>query len=389
MMKLKPQNYITLIVLILFIISCSTKTKKQVISNVKKINTISKDSLDKAVNEMMKKYKVPGVSVGIIISGKLDTTFCYGLSQEQTENEVNSNTIFSVGSISKVVNALLILRLVEVGKLDLDTDVNEYLKDWKVEMNEFTKESPVTLRHILSHTAGFSVHGFGNYYPNEKLPNTLQILNGDKPAKNDKIELIHPVGTEYDYSGGGITVSQKIIEDITGMSYEKAAQELLLNPLNLKRTSFENPLPQSLGNIAKAHNQDGKLTSLPRGYQAMPEKAAAGLWTTPSDLSKLLGLIVFDNIYISADSREDMTTRAKNSEFGLGPYVDNLDGKKVVVHNGVNDSYGAKFNLYWDEKTGYIIFANGTNGYEMIRELRVPFETYSGVFVNYNKVKEK
>jgi CubicO group peptidase (beta-lactamase class C family) len=123
-MKLKPQNYITLIVLILFIISCSTKTKKQVISNVKKINTISKDSLDKAVNEMMKKYKVPGVSVGIIISGKLDTTFCYGLSQEQTENEVNSNTIFSVGSISKVVNALLILRLVEVGKLDLDTDVN-------------------------------------------------------------------------------------------------------------------------------------------------------------------------------------------------------------------------------------------------------------------------
>lgn len=388
-MKLKSQKYITLIVLMLFLISCSTKTKKQGFANVKKINTISKDSLDIAVNKMMKKYKVPGVSVGIIKSGKLDTTFCYGLLQEQTKFGINPNTLFSVGSISKFVNALLVLKLVKDEKLDLDTDINKYLKDWKVETNDFTKKSPVTLRHILSHTAGFSVHGFGNYYPNEKLPNTLQILNGDKPAKNDKVKLIHPVGAEYDYSGGGITVSQKIIEDVTGMSYEKVAQDLLFKPLKLIRTSFENPLPSSFGNIAKAHDKNGSLTSLPRGYQAMPEKAAAGLWTTPSDLAKLLELIIFDSEFISTNFRKDMITRAENSEFGLGPYVDDLDGKKVVVHNGVNDSYGAKFNLYWDEKAGYIIFANGTNGYEMIRELRIPFETYIGVFENYNKTEEK
>jgi len=386
-MKLKPQYYIKLIVLMLFITSCSTKTKKQGIANVKKTDTMSKDSLDIAVNEMMKKYKVPGVSVGIIKSGKLDTTFCYGLLEEKAEHKINPNTLFSVGSISKFVNALLVLELVENEKLDLDTDVNQYLRDWKVETNEFSKKSPVTLRHILSHTAGFSVHGFANYYPNESLPSTLQILNGDKPAKNDKVELIHPVGAEYDYSGGGITVSQKIIEDVTGLTYEKVSQELLFKPLNLTRTSFENPLPSSLGNIAKAHDKNGKITSLPRGYQAMPEKAAAGLWTTPSDLSKLIELIVFDNEFISADLRESMTTRAENSEFGLGLYVDDLDGKKVVVHNGVNDSYGAKFNLYWDEKAGYIIFANGTNGYEMIRELRIPFETYIGVFENYNKTE--
>lgn len=388
-MKLKTKNYIKLIVLMLFITSCSTKTKKQGIVNVKKTDTISKDSLDIAVDEMMKKYKVPGVSVAIIKSGKLDTTFCYGLLEEKTEQKIDPNTLFSVGSISKFVNALLVLKLVEDRKLDLDTDVNQYLKEWKVETNEFSKKSSVTLRHILSHTAGFSVHGFGNYYPNENLPSTLQILNGDKPAKNDKVELIHPVGAKYDYSGGGITVSQKIIEDVTGLSYEKATKELLFKPLNLTRTSFENPLPSSFGNIAKAHDKNGRITSLPRGYQAMPEKAAAGLWTTPSDLSKLLELIVFDNEFISANSRESMTTRAENSEFGLGPYVDNLDEKKVIVHNGVNDSYGAKFNLYCDEKAGYIIFANGTNGYEMIRELRVPFETYIGVFENYNKTEEK
>lgn len=274
------------------------------------------------------------------------TILCYGVLQKEKEATVNSNSMFSVGSISKVGNAFVILKLVEEGILDLDTDVNTYLKDWKVINSKYNVDNPVTLRTILSHTAGFSGHGFGNYYPNEELPNTIQILEGKSPAKNDKVALIYPVGTEHKYSGGGITVSQKIIEDVTEMEYEQAAFKFLFEPLGLRRTTYENPLPQSFGNIAKAHNENGSPEAFPIGYQSMPEKAAAGLWTAPKDLYLLMEILMNDdNEFISKSLKEDMISREENSGFGLGPYIDYVEGEKVVVHNGLNDSYAANFTV--------------------------------------------
>ncbi|MEL6143558.1 MAG: serine hydrolase domain-containing protein, partial [Bacteroidota bacterium] len=210
--------------------------------------------------------------------------------------------------------------------------------------------------------------------PEEPIPSTLQILQGASPAKSGKVYVHFPVGSRFKYSGGGITVIQKIIEDITGLTYHEAAQQHLFAPLQLKRTSYENPLPSSMGNIAKAHNRLGDPVAIPRGYQSMPEKAASGLWTTPSDLATILSAIIASSEnergIITPVLIEDMITPEVNTEFGLGPKIEYRNGQTIVFHNGANDSYRAHFKVYWEQKTGYVIFTNGTNGLDLIQELQ-------------------
>ena len=347
------------------------------VENTSKISLeqAAKDSIDLSIGQLMQKHNIPGLSLAFLENGKLSTTKTYGILQKGSEETINEKTMFSVGSISKVVNAILTLKLVEEGKLELDTDINQYLKKWKVEENEFTKKNPVTLRKILSHTAGFTVHGFDDYLPEEELPTTLDILSGNSPAKNNKIYVHFPVGSKFKYSGGGTTVIQYLIEEITNLPYYEAAKQLLFDPLALNRASYENPLPSSLGNIAKAHNGQGEAVALPRGYQSMPEAAASGLWITPSDLAKLLSILL-DAYYekgeplFSKSLIEDMITPEPNSQFGLGPEIELINGETFFYHDGANDSYRAYFKISLDRQIGYIIFTNGTNGIPLINELK-------------------
>ena len=334
-----------------------------------------RDSLDSAIDSLMTKHNVPGISIALMRKGKALPPKNYGIIQKGKTDKINDQTVFSVGSVSKVANAIIILKLVDEDKLDLDEDVNKYLKSWKIPANNFTENNPITLRQILSHTAGFSVHGFADYYPDEKTPNTVQILNGAKPAKSNKVEVIFAPGSRFKYSGGGITVAQQIIEDVTGMPYEKAAARLLFEPLGLKRTSFANPLPSGFGNIAKAHNEQGKAAAMPRGYQAMPEMAASGLWTTPSDFLNIFSELLNTDKnksarYLSAELIKDMTTKQKNTEFGLGPKIEQYKDFKVITHNGSNESYKAHFSIFWAEKTGFAVFTNSANGLDFIRDVK-------------------
>ncbi len=343
------------------------QTSKQTANNVS-------SKIDDKVTELMKKHNVPGVSIAIIKQGKLDSTKTFGVIQKGKSETINKDTMFSVGSISKVVNAVVTLKLVDDDKLKLDEDINKYLTKWKVEENEFTKDNPVTLRHILSHTAGFTVHGFADYLPEESIPNTLQILQGTSPAKSGRVYVNFPVGSRFRYSGGGSTVGQLIIEETTRLPYHKATNQILFEPLKLKRTSYENPLPKSFKNIAKAHNSSGKPVALPRGYQAMPEAAASGLWTTPSDLAEILiSLLNSQNRkkagFLSSEIVKDMMTAEANSEYGLGPRIRSENGKTIAQHGGANDSYRAHFSLLLDEDAGFVIFTNGTNGNRLINEL--------------------
>ncbi|MEL6534421.1 MAG: serine hydrolase [Bacteroidota bacterium] len=339
------------------------------------------DNWEATAEALMEYHKVPGVSVLLLGEDGAVVPHTFGVQQVGSSTGINEETIFSVGSVSKVVSAVLALRLVNDGLLDLDTDINTYLDDWKVKENRFTRDQPVTIRHILSHTAGFSVHGFLDFNPGERLPTTLQILNGQFPAKNQRVRVTSTVGEKFNYSGGGITVLQKIIEDVTGQPFHEVATQLLFDPLGLVRTTFENPLPASYGNIAKAHNRLGKPTALPRGYQSMPEAAASGLWTTPSEL-----MIILDHVmeahatensdFLSAELVEDMITPEQNSRFGLGPIIRYQDGRHEVWHGGSNNSYKSIFKLFWNESSGYIIFTNGARGTDFIKDLSPVLEDH-------------
>lgn len=339
------------------------------------------DDLDKAVESLMQKHKVPSVSIALMQKGKTLSPRNYGIIQKGKTDKIDDQTVFSVGSVSKVANAIIVLKLMDEGKLDLDEDVNTYLKTWKIPANNFTKNNPITLRHILSHTAGFSVHGFADYYPGEKLPTPIQTLNGETPAKSGKVEVIFAPGSRFKYSGGGTTVAQQIVADVTGMPYEKAAAKILFEPMGLKRTSFANPLPSDFGNIAKAHNGNGEAVALPRGYQAMPEMAASGLWTTPSDFFRIFSVLLKRNddkstSYLSADILKDMITKQKNTQYGLGPRIEKYKDRTVVSHGGSNESYKAFFSIFWAEQTGFAVFTNSANGTALINELRPILEKY-------------
>ncbi|MEL6534400.1 MAG: serine hydrolase domain-containing protein [Bacteroidota bacterium] len=337
------------------------------------------EGLDSLVRELMDTYHIPGVSMALLKEGELWETHTYGVVQAGKPEPITTQTMFSQGSVSKVVNAMVVLSLVDQGKLALDRDVNEYLSQWQVDYRGYEDGQPVTLRTLLSHTAGFSVHGFADYLPGEELPNTIEILQSSGPAKNDPVRLIFAPGTSFKYSGGGITILQLLVEEITGKPYAQAAHEILFAPVGLARSSYENPLPPAFGDIAKAHNPSGNPVAQPRGYESMPEMAASGLWSCPTDIATLLAAYLKSYTrqpggLFSTALAQDMATANTHSAFGLGPKTETRDGHKLLFHNGANDSYRAHFTLSLTNQTGYIIMTNGTQGLSLVQELKPALE---------------
>lgn len=324
----------------------------------------------------MAHYGVAGVSVAVIADGRLLWAKGYGLKQAGTTDSVDTETVFSVGSVSKVGTAAITLRLVDEGRLDLDRDVNEYLRRWKVPSNELTARERVTLRRIMSHTAGLTVHGFPDYQPDEPLPNIVQILDGTPPAKNEPVRVDLLPGSESRYSGGGTTVEQLVIEDVTGLEFAEAARRYLFEPLGMSRSTYESPLPAEHGNIAQAHGPDGEPRALPRGWEAMPETAASGLWTTPSDFARLILALIESyqgdgDTFLRYETARDMMTEVPPGIFGLGPEIDGEGPTRNFVHGGANDSYRAFMAGYLAEGDGLVIFTNGARGSELIPEIRL------------------
>lgn len=325
------------------------------------------------LDSKMEQYGVPGISFAVIRNGELAWAKGYGVLQKGAPEKVNTETMFSVGSVSKVGTAVMTLKLCTQDMLSLDADVNTYISSWKVDENQYTKEEPVTLRKIMSHTAGLTVHGFADYLPHEELPTTVETLEGSGPAKNGPVYVDIPVGSTYRYSGGGTTIEQLIIEEQTNKAFHKAAYDILFQPLQMNRSSYRNPLPSTLGNIAKAHNGGGTPVALPRGYQAMPEAAASGLWTTPSDLAKMLNMLMQayhgQHDFLPRETVQDMMTPVAPSTYGLGPRIKEEGGTLEFYHGGANDSYRAHFSGFLENQNGVVIFTNGRMGSELINEL--------------------
>lgn len=319
-------------------------------------------------------HNVPGVAVAIIEDYDIIWISGYGSKRAGLDEPVDGDTVFSVGSVSKMVNAALALRLVDTNKITLDNNINQHLVTWQVPSNRYSRQSPVTLRKILAHTAGFSQHGFPDFLPGEALPNAIQTLNGLHPAKHSRVRLMFTPGVRMDYSGGGITVSQVAIEDVTKLDYPTAAKKWVFEPLNMTRSTFENPLPNHYGNVAFAHDSDGEPVGLPRGYEAMPEMAASGLWTSAKDLANFVIALMNshrnDEQFLTKSSAQDMMTRVANSWYGLGPRLNGNSNNRVFHHGGANNSYRAWIEGHLATGSGIVILTNGTNGHWIYREMR-------------------
>src|SRR5262245_38219420 len=235
------------------------------------------------LEDAMAALNIPSVSLALIDSDRIAFAQAYGASS-------TPETIYQAASLSKFVAAVGAMRLVEAKRLDLDADVNASLDSWKVPQNGFDKDHPVTLRGLLSMTAGIGVPRFLGYAVGDEVPNLTQILYGVPPANSPPITVIAEPGSVYRYSGGSYEVAEALMVDTMGASFPDLMKEAVLDPAGMSRSSFATTLPADLDREAmRGHLADG--SEIPGGYHVFPEHAAAGLWSTPTDLANLLILI--------------------------------------------------------------------------------------------------
>ena len=339
-----------------------------------------------SLEDRMSFYGVPGVAIAVIEDGEVVSVRGFGTKEAGAQDPVDAETVFSLGSVSKVLTAAIALRLHAQGKLDIDAPVEEYLSSWTLPEQETAPESKVTLRMILSHTAGFNVHGFGDFQPGEELPTVLDTLNGEAPAKNEALAFLFEPGTTFKYSGGGYTLAQLVISEVTGMSFQEAARSILFEPLGLSRSTFENPLPASHGNIARAHDREGQRAALPRGWEAMPEMAASGAWLSAADLGRfiaeLIGSYRGDGGFLPRELAADMMTKVAPSQHGLGPRLDGSGQDFIFHHGGANNSYRAWVEGHLATGDGLVVLTNGTRGSGLYTEIRNAVADASGWRIN-------
>lgn len=322
----------------------------------------------------MAHYGVPGVAIAVIRDGKVVQAAGYGVRQAGTTDPVDAETMFSVGSVSKIVAAATTLRLVAAGRLELDRDVAGYLDDWRFPAHPDAQGSKVSLRMLMSHTAGFNVHGFEDYPPEAPLPTLLQTLEGAAPARNEAVRLVDPPGARMRYSGGGVQVEQQVLEDVLDVPFARIAADQVFAPLDLHRSTFEQPLTDAFGNIAHAHGRNGNPAALPRGWESFPEQAASGLWTSAADLGAFVAALIESyrgrNDFLPRAIVRDMMTEAWPSLHGLGPRLQGEGGTRYFHHGGANDSYRAWIEGHLESGNGLVILTNGNRGGQLMMEIR-------------------
>jgi CubicO group peptidase (beta-lactamase class C family) len=235
----------------------------------------------------MSQLHVPGVSIATIRSGRIDWARGYGVLSLDGP-PVTPHTLFCAASISKPITAMGVLKLVEEGKIDLDADVNQYLKRWKILENQFTAQKKVTVRELLSHTSGIGTHLDDLYDPAQPVPTIVQMLNGGKPAKTAPVRVEAVPGTKFAYSNGGYLVLNMLVEDVSGEPFAKFIEQNVLKPIGMNDSTFDTPLSPEWANRAATAYAENGITATPPAKFYEPNLAAGGLWATPTDLAKFL-----------------------------------------------------------------------------------------------------
>ena len=318
--------------------------------------------------ERMEQLGVPGLSLAVIHDGEIVWAKGYGVTDLDSQKVVTPETLFLAGSISKPVAATGALVLAQRGDLELDADINDYLKTWKVPASAAANGKPVTMRQLLTHTAGLTVHGFPGYARTAERPTVPQILDGEKPANTSAVRVDLEPGTKWRYSGGGYTVMQLAVEETAGRSFEEFLGEVVLKPFGMSDSTFSNPLPEPLHKRAAAgyYPVKRKVTG---DWHVYPEMAAAGLWTTATDLARFAIGLQEAFAGESGEVLEQKTVEAMFTkhlgDWGLGPSLSGEGSSKRFGHGGRDEGFDAQ--LLAGVEGGYgvaaMINANDNNGF--------------------------
>ena len=347
-------------------------------SMVKRVADDGKPSL--TLKQLMAKYKVKGISIAVIHNYKLEWAKGYGWADEKRHIPVTAQTLFEAGSISKSLNAVGVLKLAQTKKLNLFADINQYLTSWKFPYSAVAKGRHITMANLLSHTAGLTVHGFPGYETGKPLPGIVQILDGKKPANSPAVRSEFEPGLKFQYSGGGITIAQLMVMDITHQPYAQYMFDNVLKPLGMLNSTYAQP-PVNIKPelLAAGYDETGK--AIASKYHVYPEQAAAGLWTNPTDLSKFI--IEVQQAYAgrSAKVLNHQTTQLMlapylNQSAAMGVFIDDYNGVKYFEHSGVDEGFISHYYGSFNNGDGVVVMIN-TNNMDIISQV---INTIAGVY---------
>jgi CubicO group peptidase (beta-lactamase class C family) len=323
----------------------------------------------------MKRFRVPGVSIAVIDDFEVHWAKGYGVADVQTGGRVDPDTLFQAASISKPVAAMAVLRLVQEGRLGLDADVNGLLTSWKLPGDGFTQDRPVTPRTLLSHTSGLGDgFGFPGYHPSAARPTLVQILDGEQPSNVGAVRMERPPLAAFKYSGGGVTVMQLAVMDVTRRPYPELLQDLVLKPAGMTRSGYDQPLtPERDRQAARAHS--GRGEAMDAKWHVYPELAAAGLWTTPTDLARFA--VELQRALRGEPGRvlSRATAREMVTPVGVGPYAVGFAVQKMgegwyFGHGGGNWGFRCDLLAHVTKGYGVAIMTNADSGGPVIEELK-------------------
>jgi CubicO group peptidase (beta-lactamase class C family) len=322
-------------------------------------------SLDAEFQKGMAQWKVPSVSYAILACGRVRAARALGETRVGGGKEPTVHTLYQAASISKTVAAVTALRLVQAGKLELDKDVAPRLKSWHLPPGPQNAEDPVTLRRLLGMTAGVNIHGFPGYDASAQQPSLVQILDGTKPiANSDAIRVVKRPGAQQEYSGGGYQIAELLMQDVAGQPYTALVSKLVLEPLEMRDSSLEHPLKGAFAErAADGHNAAGE--PLPGRWHNYPELAAAGFWTTPSDLGRM-ALALSESWrkggFLRQEIAHQMMMHVDGFGYGIGGAVTGTGDEMAFAKGGDNAGYHCDLVFFPATGQGMAIMTNGDRG---------------------------
>jgi CubicO group peptidase (beta-lactamase class C family) len=329
------------------------------------------DSL--TIQELMQRFKVPGVSIAVIKDFKIHWARAYGMADVETGRAADVNTLFQAASISKPVTAMAALRLAQEGKLSIDADINSILKSWKVPASDLTRDQPVTARSLMSHTSGADDgFGFPGYEPSAPRPTLVQVLNGEKPSNVGPVRFARRPYSGQKYSGGGIEIMQLALTDLTGKAFADLMREKVLDPLGMSGSTYEQPPGDALAErTSRAHDGQGK--GMGAKWHVYPEQAAAGLWTTPSDLARFAIEVQVANRWGQGKVLSQASAREMLAPTGVGPFavgfsIDKRGEGWYFSHSGGNWGFLCDLLAHVRKGYGVVVMTNGSN-FQIITEI--------------------
>lgn len=329
------------------------------------------DSLPNSnLQQRMQETRTKGLSIAVIDNFRIVWAGAYGWADSAEGRKVNLDTRFQAASISKSINSLGILKLIQQGRIDTSADINQYLKRWKFPYDSLSKGKKITILDLLSHTASLTVHGFRGYNRKDIIPDLVRVLDGLRPANSAPVRSFGEPRKRFQYSGGGTTISQLMLEDITGKKYAVWMEKNILKPLGMKNSSFRQP-PADTSNLATGYY--GNAVPVNGKFHVYPEQAAAGLWTTPSDLARYiidcqLTLSAGKGKIVTKELMENRMTPRIDTNVALGVFLVQKGKTKWFNHNGGNEAFLCTSWGSLEGGKGAVIMINGED-FTVINEL--------------------